>query len=51
MSFVLEEEHSMFTGDNVLGTGTSAVEDLGLFMTSLQKMARQNCVMGHPAHG
>jgi glyoxylase-like metal-dependent hydrolase (beta-lactamase superfamily II) len=51
MCFVLEEENSMFTGDNVLGTGTSAVEDLGLFMCSLQKMAKQGCLAGHPAHG
>lgn len=51
MVFVLQEEKSMFTGDNILGTGTSAVEHLGLFMSSLQKMDRQNCVVGHPGHG
>lgn len=51
MVFVLKEEKSMFTGDNILGTGTSAVEHLGLFMSSLQKMARQNCIVGHPGHG
>ena len=41
----------MFTGDNVLGHGTSAVEDLGTFMASLQKMQDQNCSTGHSAHG
>lgn len=51
MCFVLEEEKAMFTGDNILGHGTSAVEDLGLYMSSLQKMARKNCITGHPAHG
>ncbi|KAF1957832.1 metallo-beta-lactamase domain protein [Byssothecium circinans] len=51
MCFVLEEEKAMFTGDNVLGHGTSAVEDLGTFMTSLQKMQTQNCATGYPAHG
>lgn len=51
MCFILKEENSMFTGDNVLGTGTSAVEDLGLFMQSLQLMKDKNCKMGHPAHG
>lgn len=51
MCFILKEENSMFTGDNVLGTGTSAVEDLGIFMQSLQKMQNQNCTLGHPAHG
>ncbi|KAF2429265.1 Metallo-hydrolase/oxidoreductase [Tothia fuscella] len=51
MCFILEEERAMFTGDNVLGHGTSAVEDLGTFMASLQKMHSQNCAVGHPAHG
>ena len=41
----------MFTGDNILGTGTSAVEDLGTFMDSLQRMYDQNCPKGYPAHG
>ncbi|KAL8827497.1 MAG: hypothetical protein Q9191_003144 [Dirinaria sp. TL-2023a] len=51
MCFILEEERAMFTGDNILGHGTSAVEDLGTFMASLQKMAAQNCTVGHSAHG
>lgn len=51
MCFVLEEEQAMFTGDNILGHGTSAVEDLGLYMASLQKMARKHCITGYPAHG
>jgi hypothetical protein len=48
---MLKEENSMFTGDNILGTGTSAVEDLGIFMASLHKMMDQKCRTGHPAHG
>lgn len=51
MCFVLEEEQAMFTGDNILGHGTSAVEDLGIFMDSLKKMKAQNCRTGYPAHG
>lgn len=51
MCFVLEEESSMFTGDNILGHGTSAVEDLGTFMDSLEKMQAQNCEIGYSAHG
>ncbi|TQV90958.1 hypothetical protein V2A60_008418 [Cordyceps javanica] len=51
MCFRLEEESSMFTGDNILGHGTSAVEDLGVYMSSLGKMAAQNPVTGHPGHG
>ncbi|EED18909.1 beta lactamase domain, putative [Talaromyces stipitatus ATCC 10500] len=51
MCFVLEEEQAMFTGDNILGHGTSAVEDLGTFMASLQKMLAQRCAIGYSAHG
>lgn len=51
MCFILEEEQAMFTGDNILGHGTSAVEDLGTFMGSLQKMYAQNCGIGYSAHG
>lgn len=51
MCFILEEENAMFTGDNVLGHGTSAVEYLGSYMDSLRKMQSQGCVLGYPAHG
>lgn len=51
MCFMLEEENAMFTGDNILGHGTSAVEDLGTFMDSLQKMRAQQCKIGYSAHG
>lgn len=50
MCFILEEEGAMFTGDNILGHGTSAVEDLGLFMDSLGKMLAQGCKTGYSAH-
>lgn len=51
MCFILEEEQAMFTGDNILGHGTSAVEDLGTFMASLQDMYMQKCGIGYSAHG
>ena len=51
MCFVLEEENAMFTGDNVLGHGTSAVEQLGLYMETLRKLQSQGCKTGYPAHG
>lgn len=51
MCFVLEEENAMFTGDNVLGHGTSAVEQLGLYMETLRRLQSQGCRMGYPAHG
>ncbi|KAI0403080.1 beta-lactamase-like protein [Xylaria palmicola] len=51
MCFVLEEENAMFTGDNVLGHGTSAVEQLGTWMESLRIMRSHNNQIGYPAHG
>ncbi|EFR05227.1 hydroxyacylglutathione hydrolase [Nannizzia gypsea CBS 118893] len=49
--FILEEENAMFTGDNILGHGTSAVEELSIYMSSLRKMLAHNCSTGYPAHG
>ncbi|KAJ5697630.1 metallo-beta-lactamase domain protein [Penicillium malachiteum] len=51
MCFLLEEENALFTGDNVLGHGYSVVEDLGMYMTSLTRMADLDCALGYPAHG
>lgn len=51
MCFILEEENAMFTGDNVLGHGTSAVEHLGLYMETLRKLQSHGCTVGYPAHG
>ncbi|KAJ5655732.1 hypothetical protein N7507_007682 [Penicillium longicatenatum] len=51
MCFILEEEQAMFTGDNILGHGTSAVEHLKTWMDTLYNMQSQNCVKGYPAHG
>lgn len=51
MCFILEEENAMFTGDNVLGHGTSAVEDLSIYMSALRTMQSHNCDTGYPAHG
>jgi endoribonuclease LACTB2 len=51
MTFVLEEEDAMFTGDNVLGYGTSVFESLATYLDSLEKM---QCVFGgraYPGHG
>jgi glyoxylase-like metal-dependent hydrolase (beta-lactamase superfamily II) len=49
--FILEEENAMFTGDNILGHGTSVVEELSVYMSSLRKMQSHNCAVGYPAHG
>ena len=51
MCFLLVEEDAFFTGDNVLGHGQSVFEDLGLFTTSLGRMAALGCRLGYPAHG
>jgi glyoxylase-like metal-dependent hydrolase (beta-lactamase superfamily II) len=51
MCFILEEENAMFTGDNVLGHGTAAVELLSTWMSSLRTMQSHNCAVGYPAHG
>lgn len=51
MCFILEEENAMFTGDNVLGHGTSAVEHLSIWMASLKIMQSHDCSLGYPAHG
>ncbi|GKT49752.1 lactamase-like protein nscB [Colletotrichum spaethianum] len=51
MCFLLEEENALFTGDNVLGHGFSVVEDLALYLQSLDRMADQGCIIGYPAHG
>jgi glyoxylase-like metal-dependent hydrolase (beta-lactamase superfamily II) len=51
MCFVLEEENAMFTGDNILGHGSSAVEELGVYMDTLRKMKGTGCTIGYPAHG
>lgn len=53
--FVLDEEHALFSGDNVLGHGTSWFDDLGSYMASLATML-QVARDGHfttlyPAHG
>jgi glyoxylase-like metal-dependent hydrolase (beta-lactamase superfamily II) len=57
MVFVWEEEGGVFTGDNVLGHGTSVFEDLGLYVDSLERMGRlyDNRTGGggkaYPGHG
>jgi glyoxylase-like metal-dependent hydrolase (beta-lactamase superfamily II) len=51
MCFILEEENAMFTGDNVLGHGTAAVEKLSEWMETLRQMQTHGCTKGYPAHG
>ncbi|PYH46876.1 putative metallo-beta-lactamase domain protein [Aspergillus saccharolyticus JOP 1030-1] len=51
MMFVLEEEDAVFTGDNVLGHGTSVFEDLRDYVSSLQRMQNRVSGRGYPGHG
>lgn len=51
MCFLLEEENAIFTGDNVLGHGTTVFTDLKEYMDSLQKMLDLKPAHAYPAHG
>ena len=52
MCFLLEEEDAIFTGDNVLGHGTTVFSDLGAYMKSLQRMLDQGMAgVAYPGHG
>lgn len=51
MAFLLEEENSMFTGDNVLGQGTAVFEDLFTYLESLKKMEVLFRGRAYPGHG
>lgn len=51
MALVLEEEDAMFTGDNVLGSGTAVFEDLATYMDSLARMSQQFSGRAYPGHG
>jgi len=55
VALVHVEEKSMFTGDNVLGVGTTFFRDLGAYMSSLARMrataTSEGITVLHPAHG
>lgn len=55
LCFVLEEERALFSGDNVLGVGTTVIPlhsgDLGAYMESLARMLEQAPQRIYPAHG
>lgn len=55
LCFLLEEEQALFTGDNVLGVGTTVIPaeggDLLDYMRSLQRMLDEEPSVLYPAHG
>ena len=55
LCFVLEEENALFTGDNVLGVGTTVIPsqsgDLGEYMDSLARLLQEEPKRLYPAHG
>jgi glyoxylase-like metal-dependent hydrolase (beta-lactamase superfamily II) len=55
LSFVIEEEHAMFTGDHVLGRGTTVIAypdgDLAAYMKSLDRARAAHPNRLYPGHG
>ncbi len=55
LCFVLEEEQTLFSGDNVLGVGTTVIPgrggSLGDYMQSLERMRSESPKAIYPAHG
>ncbi|KAF9889868.1 hypothetical protein FE257_006958 [Aspergillus nanangensis] len=49
--FLLQEDKAIFTGDTVLGHGTTGTEDLWDYMHSLEKLAGLSACIGYPGHG
>ncbi|KAH6886487.1 beta-lactamase-like protein [Thelonectria olida] len=49
--FVLKEEDSMFTADNVLGHGTAVFEDMAKYLQSLERMKPMFKGRAYPGHG
>lgn len=55
LCYVLEEESALFSGDNVLGVGTTVIPsesgDLGQYMASLERLLAEAPKRIYPAHG
>jgi glyoxylase-like metal-dependent hydrolase (beta-lactamase superfamily II) len=55
LCFMLEEESALFSGDNVLGVGTTVIPldtgDLGEYLRSLERLLEEAPERIYPAHG
>ncbi len=53
--FYLEEERALFTGDVILGAGTTVIPleggDLGLYLDTLERLSRLDLELIYPGHG
>ena len=49
--FYMEEEHAIFSGDHVLGFGTTMLVDLYDYMATLRRMAAWKPTLLYPGHG